>query len=115
MLASVAAHAGEPERRLLLDAPLSGDSSKHGVTLDITWPAGSMVGNHTHPGDEYAVVLEGEIEITTVDGTKKYKTGEAYHNAKGVVHAARAVGDKPARTIATLVVEKGKPLSVPTP
>lgn len=97
---------------MLLDEPVSGDDSKHAVTLMIDWPAGVSIPDHTHPGDEYAVVLEGAIEVTT-KGTEPhiYKTGEGYHNAKGVVHATRVVGGVPAKTVATLIVEKGKPLS----
>ncbi len=107
--------AAEPLRTVLIDETVSGDESKHGVTLLVDWPVGAAVGDHTHPGDEYAYVLEGEVEVTTQGrGAKIYKAGEAYHNAKGVVHAARAVGDKPAKTLATLVADKGVPLSTPT-
>ena len=106
------AYAAEPGKQVLLDAAVSSDDRKHAVTLMIDWPAGASVPDHTHPGDEYAVVQEGEIEITVKGAAPyRYKAGEAYHNAKDVVHSARAVGDKPAKTIATLIVEKDKPLS----
>lgn len=108
------AFAAEPSKQLLIDKPISGDEARHGVTLVIDWPVGASVGRHTHPGDEFAVVLEGAVEVTTDgEGAKIYKAGEAYHNAKDVVHSARAVGDQPAKTIATLFVENGKPLSQP--
>ena len=58
------AYAVEPSKQVLLDKPVSGDDSKHGVTLMIDWPTGASVGDHTHPGDEYAVVLEGAVEVT---------------------------------------------------
>ena len=115
LLAGVAFAAGDiPTKKMLLDQTVTGDEHKHGVTLMVEWPVGSVVPDHTHPGDEHAYVLEGAIEVTTKGkGTKVYKAGEAYFNAKDVVHSARAVGDKPAKTIATIVAEKGKPLSVP--
>lgn len=106
------AYAVEPSKEILLDQPISDDASKHGVTLLITWPEGAVAPDHTHPGDEYAMVLDGAIEITTKDkGAKIYRVGEAYHNAKGIVHSARAMDGKPAKTLATLIVENGKPLS----
>ncbi|MFO0389793.1 MAG: cupin domain-containing protein [Alphaproteobacteria bacterium] len=115
LLAGVAFAAGDiPTKTMLLDKTVTGDDTKHGVTLMVYWPVGSVVPDHTHPGDEYAFVLEGTIEVTTKgQGTKVYKAGEAYFNAKDVVHSARAVGDVPAKTIATIVAEKGKPLSEP--
>jgi quercetin dioxygenase-like cupin family protein len=115
LLAGVAFAAGElPAKKMLLDKTVTGEEAKHGVTLMIDWPVGAVSPDHTHPGDEYAVVLEGVIEITTKgEGTKVYHAGEAYFNAKGVVHSARVVGDKPAKTIATIVAEKGLPLSAP--
>ncbi len=115
LLAGVAYASGDiPSKKMLLDKTVTGEESKHGVTLVIDWPVGSSVEDHTHPGDEYAVVLEGAIEVTTKgEGSKIYNAGDAYHNAKDVVHSARAVGDKPAKTVATIIAEKGKPLSVP--
>lgn len=115
VLAGAAYASGEvPAKKMLLDQTVTGDEKKHGVTLMVDWPVGSIVPDHTHPGDEHAYVLEGAIEVTTKgQGTKVYKAGEAYFNAKDVVHSARVVGDKPAKTIATIIAEKGKPLSVP--
>mgnify|MGYP002785111301 CR=1 FL=1 len=111
---ALSASAAEPTRQVLLDKPLSANADTRGVTLMIDWPAGSEVARHTHPGDEYAVVLDGAIEVTTDGGgVKTYNAGEAYHNARDVVHSSRAAGGKPARTLATLVVEKDRPLSVP--
>ncbi len=114
-LAGVAYASGDlPAKKMLLDQTVTGEEGKHGVTLVIDWPAGSVAPDHTHPGDEYAVVLEGAIEVTTKGkGTKIYKTGEAYFNAKDVVHSARAANGAPAKTVATIVAEKGKPLSQP--
>lgn len=115
LLAGVAFAAGDiPTKTMLLDKTVTGEDTKHGVTLVINWPVGSSVPDHTHPGDEHAYVLEGAIEVTTKgQGTKTYKAGEAYFNPKDVVHSARVVGDVPAKTIATIVAEKGLPLSVP--
>ncbi len=111
---SFAADAPKPAIHPILDEPYSGDASKHAVVLMVDWPVGADTGWHTHPGDEYATVLQGEVEITTKGvGTHIYKTGEAYHNVKGVVHDARNVGVGPAKTVVVMIADKGAPLSQP--
>lgn len=100
----------------LLRASVSGDDSKETIVLAIEFAPGSTTGRHTHSGDEYATVLQGILELRA-DGQepRRVVTGEAYHNARGVIHETRNVGDAPARTVATFVVDKGKPLTQPAP
>lgn len=103
-----------PQATPLQDAPVSGQDGLHAVTLSIAWPAGAVSRSHTHPGDEYAIVLAGEITLTSAGQPDRVvKAGEAYHNERGLVHEARSTGDVPARTIAVLVVDKGSPLVQP--
>ena len=40
---------------------LTGQPDKEVLTLIVEWPPGSGTGLHTHPGDEYTTVLEGEV------------------------------------------------------
>ena len=101
----------------ILDEPYTPDASKHAVVMMVDWPLGADTGWHTHPGDEYATVLEGEVGIITKAGGAQsyhvYKAGEAYHNVRGVVHDARNVGDGPAKTVVVLIAPKGVALSQP--
>jgi quercetin dioxygenase-like cupin family protein len=75
---------------------------------------GATVPKHTHPGEEIAYVLEGEITVE-VDGqpAKTLKAGEAFFIPAGTVHAAKNSGKGAAAVLSTYVVEKGKPLASP--
>ena len=98
----------------LLRAPLTGDDSKETVVLSGEFPPGSTTGRHTHPGEEYATVLEGSLELHAEGReVRRVSAGEAYHNPRGLVHEARNVGNVPARIVATFVIDKGKPAMQP--
>ena len=100
----------------LLRSSVSGDSTKETLLSAIEFAPGATTGRHTHPGDEYAAVLQGTLELR-LEGQepRRVTAGEAYHNPQGVVHETRNVGDTVAKTIATFVVEKGKPTVTPAP
>ena len=75
---------------------------------------GSTTGRHTHPGDEYTVVIQGTLELTAEGREpRRVSVGDVYHNPRGLVHEARNVGDTPARVAVTFVVDKGKPITQP--
>lgn len=98
----------------LLRTTLSGDDTKESVMVSVEFAPGSTTGRHTHPGDEYAIVLQGTIEVSAEGGeTRRVSVGDAYHNPRGVVHEGRNVGDTPARVAITFVVDKGKPITQP--
>jgi quercetin dioxygenase-like cupin family protein len=96
-------------KKTLLQSSVSGDDTKETVIVMAEFAKGGTTGRHTHPGDEYSVVLEGTLELLT-DGSapKRVSAGEAYHNPRGVIHEARNVGEGPARVEVTFVVDKGK-------
>jgi quercetin dioxygenase-like cupin family protein len=111
-LPAYAADAPAPERKVLMTEPLTGSPDKQVVLVDVTWPPGSALGWHTHPGDEYATVVAGEFKLRSEGGAwKTYKTGESFHNNAGVVHEAKNDGTVPARTIQTYVVAKDQPVA----
>ena len=96
------------------DEPVSGNANLHAVTISVLWPYTASTGKHTHPGDEYGVVLEGEIAITTDgQGTRVYRAGDTYHNARGAVHEAHNNSGLVARSISVLIVDKGVPFTQP--
>ena len=93
---------------------LTGQADKEVLTVIVEWPPGSGTGLHTHPGDEYTTVLEGEV-VGRKEGSeaKTYAAGQSYHNEPGVVHEANNKASAPAKTFNVFVVEKGKPVTEP--
>ena len=97
----------------LLKEGVSGDPAKEAIMFKVDWPANVSTGRHTHPGDEYATVLDGVL-LTKADGGewRTIAAGQSYHQNAGVVHETRT-GDQPARSVNMLFVEKGKPAVQP--
>jgi quercetin dioxygenase-like cupin family protein len=107
--------APPPKVKLLMkNEVVSSVPGKEAYLLDIDWSAGSSTGRHIHSGDEYAEIVEGELQLN-VDGqqAKIVKAGETYHNLAGIVHETKNISGKPARSIAVLVIDKGKPPTEP--
>ena len=77
-------------------------------------PPGGAAGRHTHPGIETGYILEGEV-LMSIDGQpdQMLKAGDSYQIPTGAAHDVKTVGDKPAKALATYVVEEGKPLASP--
>ena len=75
---------------------------------------GESAGRHSHPGIETGYVVDGEV-VMEVDGEapRRLVAGDSYLIPAGRVHDVRATGPRPARALATFVVERGKPLAVP--
>lgn len=48
--------------------------------------AGSM-GEHAHPFEAEALILEGELQIRTADEERSYKAGDVFHLQPGVRHS----------------------------
>ncbi len=98
--------------RLLLRTNLTGDDKKEVIVGIADFARRATTGRHTHPGDEYGVVLEGALEIRA-DGRApiRVRAGEAFHNIRGVIHETQNVGDGIARVASTFVLDRGKPLS----
>ena len=86
------------------------------ITAIAEVPAGGAAGRHTHPGAETGYVLEGELNLL-IDGQpdKIVKAGESYQIPAGVVHDAKAHGDKSLKVFGVYVVDKTKPLASPAP
>ncbi len=47
-----------------------------------------LVAAHRH-GEQWGIVVEGEMELTIGGVTKRYRAGDSYHIPGGVEHAAR--------------------------
>lgn len=116
LVASAAAQPAQPaiSIKVLLKTTLTGDDNKEVVMASAEFPVGGTTGLHTHPGDEYATVIEGSVEIL-IDGQppKQVKAGQSYHNARGLVHETINSGSGIARIVSTFVVDKGQPVMQP--
>ncbi|HXI79009.1 MAG TPA: cupin domain-containing protein [Steroidobacteraceae bacterium] len=82
-----------------------------------TLPAGSVIGYHTHPGDEAGYVLKGSL-ILKVKGQpdRVLKAGDSFFNPRGAIHSVMAPADGDGATaVSTWIIDKGQPLATPVP
>ncbi len=88
-----------------------------GVTaVEVRYSPGQASNAHRHPGITLAYVLEGEVASKVGDEPEKtYATGEMWIEYPNALHAVsrNASATKPARLLAILLAEKGKPLTSP--
>lgn len=100
----------------LLKTELTGDTSKQVLVGRAKFEPGASTGRHTHPGDEYATVVQGELTLY-VEGreARKVMAGEAYHSPRGIVHETVNTGNMPAEVISTFVIDKNQALIIPAP
>jgi len=84
------------------------------VQAIVDLPNGARSGRHTHPGEEVAYVLEGEI-ILAVQGRppRTLKAGDTFFVEKSRIHETINESGAPAKILVTYTVEKGKPLATP--
>ena len=85
------------------------------ITLDI--PPGGGSAPHRHPGHHvFGYVLEGSYKIKLDQGPETILTkGQTFYEAPGQLHAvsANASQTEPAKVLAVIVAESGKPITVP--
>jgi quercetin dioxygenase-like cupin family protein len=95
------------------------DLTLHGwsvTAVEVKYAPGGSSTAHRHPGLTFAYVLEGEIVSRVGDEPEKtYATGEMWMETPGQLHAVsrNASPTKPARLLAILLAENGKPLTSP--
>jgi quercetin dioxygenase-like cupin family protein len=97
--------------------PLENDPSRDvRLQMQLHLPGRQGNGFHTHNGDQWEVVVEGEITYTVRGQEPKVlKTGEFVYIPRGTVHRNENKSNAPTRTIELLVVDKGKPQANPAP
>ena len=82
-----------------------------GMVIEIA--PGGETGWHLHPVNSFAVLLEGELEVTLKNGaSKRLKAGDALAEVANTSHNGRSVGTVPARIIVFYVGEVGQTLSI---
>lgn len=110
---SLAQNSG-PSITPLQRTTVSGSDTLEAVTVMVMFEPQGTTGWHTHPGDEYATLIEGTLEIRYKDKPpRRVNAGEAYHNVRGIAHETVNIGKSPARVVSTFIVDKGKPLLQP--
>jgi quercetin dioxygenase-like cupin family protein len=73
-------------------------------------------GFHTHNGDQWEAVVEGEITFTVKGQPPRLlKTGEYVYIPRGTVHRNENKSNLPARTMELLIRDKDKPQNNPAP
>jgi quercetin dioxygenase-like cupin family protein len=86
------------------------------TAVEVSYAPGESSAAHQHPGITIAYVLEGEIRSKVgEDPEKTYATGQMFLETPNQLHAVsgNASTTKPARLLAILLAEKGKPLTTP--
>lgn len=104
-----------PVRTILERHDLTGVPGKEALLGTAVLPAGSAVGFHTHPGDEFGYVLKGPL-VLKVKGQpdRMLKTGDTFFNARGVVHSLGTVpGGEGGTALSTWIINKGESLATP--
>lgn len=88
-----------------------------GVTaVEVSYAPGAGSTAHRHPGITIVYVLEGEIRSKVGDEAERtYAAGQMFLETPGQLHAVsrNASDTEPARLLALLLSEKGKPTTLP--
>jgi quercetin dioxygenase-like cupin family protein len=111
--ASVPATA--PVRTILERHDQTGVSGKEILLGTALLPAGTAIGFHTHPGDEFGYVLKGPLVLKTKGQPDRIlNTGDTFFNARGLVHSLATVpGSEGGMALSTWIIDKGEPLASP--
>jgi quercetin dioxygenase-like cupin family protein len=94
-----------------LTTPLEGDANRVvRMQLNTIVPGGSGA-FHRHPGDQWALVQEGEVTIT-IKGqpSRLLKAGDSVYIPRGTIHRNQNLGTVTSRSVEVLVIDKDKPV-----
>jgi quercetin dioxygenase-like cupin family protein len=112
-LAGLGAQQAGFKRTVLQQSKLS-VPGREVVTALAEFQPGATVGAHTHPGEEVAYILEGEIVLEQAGKPAvTLGAGKTFVIPPGTVHNATNKTSSPARVLANYIVESGKPLATP--
>jgi quercetin dioxygenase-like cupin family protein len=105
----------QPARNIMERHDQSGVPGKEIVIGTATLPAGSVIGYHTHPGDEAGYVLKGNLILKTQGQPDRVlKAGDSFFNPRGAVHSlAVAPGSDGGMAVSAWIVDKGEPMATP--
>jgi quercetin dioxygenase-like cupin family protein len=108
------AGAQEIQRKILLQQ--DGPPGYQTALTSVDIPVGVSEIRHTHPGMLVVYVIDGTLALETKGRPRTtYKSGDSFYVEAGKVHQGINTGTVSVKIAATLVAEKGKPLSTPAP
>jgi quercetin dioxygenase-like cupin family protein len=105
----------QPVRNIIERHDQSGVPGKEIVIGTATVPPGSVIGYHTHPGDEAGYVLKGNLILKTQgQPDRALKAGDSFFNPRGAVHSLGAApGSDGGMAVSVWIVDKGQPMATP--
>jgi quercetin dioxygenase-like cupin family protein len=115
-LASAQAASSGPKVLFEHDVPDLSLKGWAATAVEVSYAPGESSPSHRHPGITIAYVLEGEVRSKVGDEPEKtYKTGEMFLETPGQLHAVsrNASTTRPAKLLAVMLSEKGKPRTTP--
>jgi quercetin dioxygenase-like cupin family protein len=86
------------------------------TAVEVSYGPGESSAAHRHPGITLAYVLEGEIRSKVGEEPERtYTAGQMFLETPGQLHSVsrNASATRPAKLLAVLLAEKGKPLTTP--
>jgi quercetin dioxygenase-like cupin family protein len=89
-----------------------GSTGREAIMTRAEFQPGAATPKHSHPGEEVAYVLQGELSIE-LEGKPalKLKAGDSFFVPAGTVHMGKNTAKGETIVLSTYVVEKGKPLA----
>jgi quercetin dioxygenase-like cupin family protein len=109
--------AAQPVRNIMERHDESRAPGKEIVIGTATLPRGSVIGYHTHPGDEAGYVVKGNLILKTQgQPDRPLKAGDSFFNPRGAVHSLMAgPGSDGGMAVSAWIVDKGEPMATPVP
>jgi quercetin dioxygenase-like cupin family protein len=112
-----AAASGPAFSQRFFTTPLEKDPSRVvQMQMQLHLPNRPGNGFHTHNGDQWEAVIEGEITYTVKGQPPKVlKVGDSVYIPRGTIHRNENKSSLPARTVELLIMDKDKPQNNPVP
>lgn len=120
LFATASANAADPKSSAETVTPvmqhaLAGIEGKEVVMVTVTYPPGTASASHRHDANVFVYVLEGAVVMQVAGGEPvTLKAGQTFYESPNDVHAVskNASDTQPAKILAVLVKEVGKPATV---
>jgi quercetin dioxygenase-like cupin family protein len=81
------------------------------IQMVLDFAPGSWTPPHTHGGETFVTVLEGEITVRQHGSETTYRAGEGWREMPGAVHAAGNMTAEKARVFVTFLLPESAPLT----
>jgi quercetin dioxygenase-like cupin family protein len=103
-----------PKATVLTTQPVTGLPDKEFLMITAELAPGASSGLHTHPGDEFGIVIEGTLMVKIGTGDfKPVSAGQTFNAPQGTPMEIKNTSNQTIKVINVLINEKGKPRSTP--